>query len=407
MIAGSSDRGGVKSQGKGHTVKSRTWVVILSIAGLGLVAPACTATPAPQPTPTAVSAGTAHSCALMAGGGVECWGWNLYGQLGNGTTTDAATPTDVVGLSSGVTAISAGTSYTCALTSTGGVKCWGHNAFGALGDGTDTDRSTPVDVIGLTSGVEAIAAGGNHTCALTTGGGVKCWGSSLYGELGNGGNERNGIWTPVDVTGLTSGVAAITAGGDRTCALTTAGGAKCWGNNDFGQVGDGTTDSRNTPVDVTGLTTGVTAISAGQSHTCAVTAGGGVKCWGANNFGQLGDGTTTNRSTPVDVNGLTTGVTAVSAGGAHTCAVIIGGGAKCWGNNTDGQLGNGTTTDSPTPVGVSGLSTGVTAVGAGGAHTCAVITGGGAKCWGWNANGQLGDGTVTDSSTPVSVTGFL
>jgi alpha-tubulin suppressor-like RCC1 family protein len=210
-----------------------------------------------------------------------------------------------------------------------------------------------VDVSGLTSGVTAIAAGGSHTCALTTGGGVKCWGNNYHGQLGDG--TTQGHTTPVDVSGLASGVATITAGGSHTCALMAGGGTKCWGYNNYGQLGDDTTEDRNTPVDVSGLTSEVATIKAGGTHTCVLMAGGGVKCWGRNNYGQLGDGTTEDCSIPEDVSGLASGVMAVALGEAHTCALTMlsaGNRVKCWGSDSNGQLGLGTITQRLTPVDV-------------------------------------------------------
>jgi alpha-tubulin suppressor-like RCC1 family protein len=297
--------------------------------------------------------------------------------------------------------VSAGYGHTCALTSAGGVKCWGWNTSGQLGDGTTITRSIPVDVTGLTSGVTAISAGYLHTCALTSNGGVKCWGENDSGELGDGSTTNR--HTPVVVSGLTSGVTTISAGYSHTCALTSAGGVKCWGDNELGQLGDGTTTNQTTPVDVSGLTSGVIAVSAGHFHSCAITSTGDVKCWGLNGVGQLGDGTTTNHYTPVDVSGLTSGAAAISARGDFTCTLTSAGGVKCWGDNRDGQLGNGTTSESTTPVDVSSLANGVTAVSAGGKHTCALTSSGGVKCWGDNEYGQLGDGTTTNRSTPVDV----
>lgn len=302
------------------------------------------------PTPIiAITAGGLHTCALTSGG-IKCWGLNDNGQLGDGTTIQRLTPVDVSGLSSGITAIAAGVNYTCALTSSGGVKCWGVNDSGELGDGTITDRLTPVDVSGLSSGLTAVATGDSHTCALTSSGGIKCWGLNIAGALGDGTTIQR--LTPVDVSGLSSGTTAITVGRIHTCALTNAGGVKCWGHNFFNQLGDGTSTSSSTPVDVSNLSNGGTMITAGGDFTCALTTSGGIKCWGYNVYGQLGDGTARPRLTPVDVTGLSSGITAIEAGGLHTCALTSGGGVKCWGDNSYGQIGDGSTTPRLTPVNV-------------------------------------------------------
>ena len=349
----------------------------------------------------AIAAGESHTCALTNTGGVKCWGSNAAGQLGDGTTTQRLTPVDVSGLTSGVSLITTGWWHTCALLTSGGIKCWGINAVGQLGDGTTTNRLTPVDVSGLTSGVSAILAGAYHTCAVTTSGGIKCWGSNVYGQLGDGTTTRR--LTPVNVTGLSDGLSAVVAGGEHTCALTTTNAVKCWGKNSYGQLGDGSTTNRSTPVTVTGLTVGASGIVAGRNHTCALTAAGGLKCWGDNSTGQLGDNTTTSRSTPTDVSGLASGVGKVATVGDFTCALTNAGGIKCWGQNSSGQLGDGSTTQRLTPVNVSGLTSGASSVMTGAYHTCAMMTNGGVKCWGQNSSGQLGDGTTTQRLTPVDI----
>jgi alpha-tubulin suppressor-like RCC1 family protein len=190
-----------------------------------------------------------------------------------------------------------------------------------------------------------------HTCVLMSIGGVKCWGNNWYGQLGDGSTTHRD--TVVDVLDLESDVSAVSAGGEHTCALMSTGGAKCWGNNEFGQLGDSSTTNRTTPVDVSGLSSGISEISAGRSSTCALMSTGGAKCWGYNYYGQLGDGTTTDRTTPVDVSGLSSGVAAISVGGLYSCALMSTGGVKCWGYNYYGQLGDGTTTDRTTPVDVA------------------------------------------------------
>jgi alpha-tubulin suppressor-like RCC1 family protein len=303
-------------------------------------------------------------------------------------SASSSTPVDVSGLSSGVTAIAAGASQSCALTNADAVKCWGGNSYGQLGNGTTTDSSTPVDVSGLSSGLSKISAGGFHSCALTSEGAVKCWGWNFYGQLGNGTTTDSS--TPVDVSGLSSGVDAISARGVDSCALISGGAVKCWGYNGDGQLGNGTTTDSSTPVDVSGLSSGVRAIAAGGSHACALMNAGTVKCWGYNVYGQLGNGTTTNSSTPVDVSGLSSGVSAIAAGDSQSCALTSADAVKCWGYNGNGELGNGTNTNSSIPVDVSGLSSGVSAVAAGSVHICALTSAGGVKCWGDNSYGQLG-----------------
>jgi alpha-tubulin suppressor-like RCC1 family protein len=350
---------------------------------------------------TEIAVGYAHSCALTRTGGVQCWGNNRLGQLGDGTTVDRRRPVAVLGLGRNRRAIAAGGRHSCALSKAGAVDCWGDNADGEIGDGTRTRRLKPVTVRGL-HGVRAISAGEAFACALTASGRVECWGDNRRGEVGDGTTRDRD--EPVAVRGLGTGVIALALGYFHACALKRTGTVECWGYNGFGQLGDGTTTDRRVPVRVSGLT-GVAAISAGGGHTCALTSGGAVRCWGSNRYGELGDGTTMRSSTPVPVSGLAGGVRAVAAGGeAHGCAITRVGGVKCWGYNGHGQLGDGTTKDHAAPVSVVGLIAGTRSITAGGyGHTCAVGRRGEVECWGRNSSGQLGDGTASDRHTPVPV----
>jgi alpha-tubulin suppressor-like RCC1 family protein len=343
---------------------------------------------------TAIATGSNHTCALLANGGVKCWGFNQYGQVGFMKGFNQMTPVDVYELGSGVKAITAGENHSCALTTGGGVKCWGANEVGVgqLGNGSEYDSVWPVDVWGLISGVKAIAAGGNNTCALLDNGTLKCWG-------GNFANQ------PVDVTGL-SGVKAVSAGGRHICALLDTGGVKCWGWNSYGQLGNATNIDSTEPVDVTGLGSGVSAVKAGHNHTCALLSTGAVKCWGWNRSGQLGDGTNLNSSKPVSLPDLPLGFVSIAAGGRHTCALLQTGQAKCWGANGEGQLGIGPISFPEQPMQVGGLSQGVAEIVAGSYHNCVVLDTGGLECWGMNDAGGLGDGTRIDRSQPVAVKGL-
>ncbi|KVP96729.1 hypothetical protein WJ97_12680 [Burkholderia ubonensis] len=245
-----------------------------------------------------------------------------------------------------------------------------------------------------------ISTGGHHTCIVTPEGKVQCWGANWYGQLGNGTTTDSLV--PVDVVGLPSGVTSISAGYFHTCAMAN-GAPYCWGANTYGQLGNNSTSNSSLPAMVSGLSTGVTNLSAGYYHTCA-TVNGAAKCWGLNSSYQLGTNSTTDSSVPVQVSGLTSGVSSVVGTWYHTCA-IVSGALKCWGMNGSGQLGNGTTTFSGVPVQVSGLTSGVESVALGGNFTCAIVSGA-VRCWGLNSSGQLGNGTTTNSNVPVPVSGL-
>jgi len=397
------------------------WPVVTAIVA-GLLVAACASSPTPRPSPSLspsasqvttptptssppliipvigrIAAGYVHTCALTSSGGVKCWGSNSSGELGDGTNADRSVPVDVSGLASGVSAIAAGGFHACALTDPGGVKCWGDNLYGQLGDGTNADRSVPVDVVGLTSGVTAIAVGWGHTCALTSAGGVKCWGNNHFGWLGDGTTTDRSV--PVDVSGLASGVSAISAGTLHTCAVTTGGVVKCWG---YGQSDNPTLFTTYVPAEVPGLASGVTAIGAGLERTCVLTNDGGVTCWGPNHPPPSGEGPLAARMVSVDVSGLAGGVTAIEVGDDNTCALTNRGGVACWGGNGYGQLGN-LSTQSSVPVAIAGLASGVTEIAVGGQHICA-LTGDGVNCWGSNTHGQLGNVMrCSSASIPVAV----
>jgi alpha-tubulin suppressor-like RCC1 family protein len=345
----------------------------------------------------AIGGGQFHTCAVLADTTARCWGDNGAGTLGDGTRTARSLPVAVEGLT-GVKSISGGEHHTCALMTSGAVWCWGFNRDGEVGDGSTTDRLTPVQVEGV-SGATAIATGDLTSCAVLATGAVKCWGYNSWGNLGNPFVTDPYRSVPVTVTGVSDAV-GIAIGRESACALHAGGSVTCWGRNNFGQLGGGTTDASVASATVLGVTNAV-AISSGQSHSCALLSSGIVKCWGRGTWGVLGDGFDVDRATPVVVSGIGDGA-AVSGGQSGTCAAMTDGTAKCWGYNSVGQLGDGTATNRLTPAEVATISN-ATSVTVGSFHSCALLADGTARCWGGNDLGMLGDGTTTNSPLPVAV----
>ena len=296
-------------------------------------------------------------------------------------------------------AVESGASHTCALLSDQTAHCWGTNVNGELGDGTTTTQASPVKVISI-GPIASISCGGSHTCAVLPAGTVSCWGANDSGQLGNG--TTTGVAQPVDVNGLTN-VTAVSAGSSHTCALLANATVSCWGSNDKGQLGDGTTTSRSLPAPVTGLN-GVLQLRAGASRTCAVTSDQKVYCWGYNAWGALGDGTGLDRSTPTQVTGLPYPL-GVALGQDYTCARTLGGAVYCWDESIKGQFGDGFQglEISFAPKQVPNMS-GATQIAAKSLHTCVVISGGEVECWGSNVSGQAGDGNTANLYYPMNVT---
>ncbi len=348
----------------------------------------------------AASAGTASAASY----GAMSWGENLFRQLGDGSAEALRTlPVPVSGLS-GVSAVAGGQHHSVALLSNGTVVAWGSNELGQLGNGTNTTSNVPVAVSGL-SGVTAIAAGANHSLALLSNGTVVAWGADDSGQLGDG-TAKEASQVPITVKGLT-GVRAIAAGDEFSLALLGNGTVMAWGNDEDGQLGNGTTKERSAvPVAVKGLS-GVSAIAAGAQHALAVVSGGAVMAWGSNEYGQLADESVEVASNvPVAASGVT-GASAVSAGSEFSLALLADGTVMAWGEDKFGELGNGATTaDDEVPAVIGGLS-GVTAIAAGGDHALALLAGGTVEAWGDGQWGELGNGTSgAASAVPVAVKGL-
>jgi len=376
----------------------------------------------PFNTLSKISSGGSHSCGIDTGGQGYCWGSNSSGQLGNGTTTQSASPVAVSqgAIPSNVTlsSIGAGTSHTCVIGSNNKGYCWGYNNFGQLGDGSTTQRTIPVAVsqgaIPASVTFSSISSGGAHTCAIGSNNKGYCWGDNGYRQLGDGTTTQRTTPVAVSQGAIPVGVtfSSISAGSSHTCAIGSNGNAYCWGFNSSGQLGDGSTTQRATPVAVSmPFSITFSSISCGNTHTCAIGSNGKAYCWGSNSNGQLGNGGTAQSTTPVLVSqgAVPSGVTlsSISTGNTHTCAIASNGTIYCWGYNNYGQLGDGSTTQSTIPVAVSqgAIPSGVTlsSIGAGSSHNCAVGSNGQGYCWGLNNYGQLGNDETATRPTPSYV----
>ena len=346
---------------------------------------------------SAIAAGKYHTCAIVDGGALKCWGMNYHGELGNGQSGGTGLrPVDVLGIS-GASAIAAGDYHTCVILADRGMKCWGINDAGQLGTGGTARSPLPVAVTSIADAA-GMATGANHTCAVLTGGQVRCWGYYDDGALSEFSSRL-----PTTIAGL-AGVTALAAARGSTCALMPGGSVRCWGDNSDGQLGNGTLVGDLQPVAVSGIAA-ATQLAMADHHACAQLSGGSVKCWGSSaSGGQVGNGARASASHAVVVPGLEP-LVAAGAGAAHGCAVTSSGAVHCWGANTYGQLGDGGTLDRLTP-GTVRMTEAAAMTSSGGAHSCALLRTGRVKCWGSAPGGALGDGSAQDSPLPVEVVGI-
>lgn len=364
-----------------------------------------------------------HHCVKTSTHGLKCWGNNIYGQLGDGTTTNSNTPVDVGGLVGNVVGFALGCFHSCAfMDQAGSVMCWGSNTQGQHGpgsvgngisDGVSDDPHPDPVALTLTGTVVGITSGCHAVCALMANGDVQCWGSNSKGQFGDGTTVETS--TVVTIPGI-GPAAAVYAGEFHVCAKLIDGSGMCWGSGGNGEMSTGGYVDINIPgtITLTAANSGgsVVAMALGGTHTCALMATGAIQCSGKNDLGQAGSGVFAPYAlSPVDVAGLGGKAVAIAAGSSHTCAIMDTGSVKCWGSNAYGQLGDSTTTDANTPQEISVLALGgvAVAIGLGKQNSCATLVDGLVKCWGLNGAlptaTSLGNGLDVDSSTPVDVYG--
>ena len=363
----------------------------------------------PPPTQTSflasqIEVANLATCALRQGAGLVCWGTNPQGQLGDGTTVNRPDPAAVNAPGVTFTRVAMGTAHTCGVASTGVVYCWGSNNGGRIGDASAAaERLSPTSVAGGMT-FKTVAVGRDHSCAIRSNDTAWCWGINASGALGVSGVLSAS--QPTAVSGGDRTWRAIAAGGTHSCAVTTADVVYCWGSNTDGQLGNNSTTASAEPVQV--VATGFTAstVTAGVDFSCALRAADGVAfCWGDNQFGQLGDGTTTDSRTPVNVTGTLT-FRQIDAGDTYVCGVTTGNALYCWGQNDLGQLGIGSSANASAPQLVAppaGQTWKSVSAAIGGKRVCATTSTDAAYCWGTNTGGLMsGDATV---STPSAVRG--
>jgi alpha-tubulin suppressor-like RCC1 family protein len=367
--------------------------------GGGGAAPVTPVTPPPPINYSQISSGGASNCRIDGStNALACWGANDVGQLGIGSAVTSTATATSVNLGTGKTAkqVAFGIDHACAILNDDSVSCWGSNIFGQIGQSslTTSNSSIPIPVTGVSA--KALALGDTHTCVITLTGAVQCWGSNSKGQLGVAVSSIADSSSPLTISGLTA--KTIKSGFDHICAIADNDTVKCWGDNQYGQLGNASNADSFSPVGASGLT-GVSSLATGAYHSCAATATA-VSCWGHNNAGQLGSNASTDMNSPAQTSTSLSGVTQLVAGLSHTCA-LSGTTAVCWGSNASKQL-SGTGAGGNSMVTVS-LSSSPKSLSAGLNHTCAQDSNNHTYCWGAGTSGRLGANTSTDASTPVVV----
>jgi len=336
-----------------------------------------------------ISSGDDHNCGIKTDGTLYCWGRNNNGQLGDNTSIDSYVPVQENSESTNWVYVSAGGYDTCGVRADGTLYCWGGNNYGQLGNGTTNNSNIPVQENSASTIWKSVSSGIYHTCGVKTDGTLYCWGYNYYGQLGDGTSNNSNI--PVQEYSQSISWVSVSSGIYHTCGVKTDGTLYCWGYNNYGQLGDGTNNNSNIPVQEYSQSTSWISVSVGQSHTCGVRTNGTLWCWGDNHYGQLGDGTTNNSNIPVQEYSQSTSWVSVSSGESFTCGVKTNDTLYCWGRNNNGQLGDGTNSDRNIPVQEYSQSISWESVSAGEEHTCSLKTDGSLYCWGYNYYGQLGN----------------